>query len=547
MGASRLRKTAKTRKTEASRRQKSVLASGAMKTLASYLGGEWKEGTGKESMLLDPSTEEILAKASTEGLDFAAAVRFARERGGPVLRAMSFAARGTILRTLSRAIHEHRDELLDLAMANGGNTRSDAKFDVDGASGTLAYYAQLGQELGEQRFLIDGEGIQLGRSPRFVGQHAVLPRRGVAVHVNAFNFPAWGLGEKLACAILGGMPVIVKPATSTAIVAQRIAELLVATNALPEGAFQLVAGPPGNLLEHLGGDDVLSFTGGGNTAATLRAMACVARDSVRVNVEADSLNAAILGPDVELGSDTYNAFLRDVARDVTQKTGQKCTAIRRVFVPSDKIDEVVAELCARLKEVKVGDPRADGVGMGPVATAAQQRDVRDGLDRLAAESIRALGNGPFEPVGVPAGKGFFIPASVFVQKDPDAAKAVHAREVFGPCITVMPADDAPRVGDLVRRGGGGLVSSVYTDDRTYAADVVLEIGSSHGRVFIGSAKILDQTGGPGTVLPQTIHGGPGRAGGGEELGGLRGLAFYGQRVAIQGDRPLVDALLGRSS
>jgi 3,4-dehydroadipyl-CoA semialdehyde dehydrogenase len=518
-----------------------------MKTLASWLGGEWKTGSGKEATLVNPATEEPLAKTSTEGLDFAGAVRFARERGGPTLRALSFAARGNILRALSRAIHDHRDELLDLAMANGGNTRSDAKFDVDGASGTLAYYAQLGQELGEQRFLIDGEGIQLGRSPRFVGQHAILPKRGVAVHVNAFNFPAWGLGEKLACALLGGMPVISKPATSTAIVAHRITELFVATGALPDGVFQLVCGAPGDLLEHLGGDDVLSFTGGGATATTLRALSGVTRDSVRVNVEADSLNAAILGPDVEVGSDTYNAFLRDVVRDVVQKTGQKCTAIRRVFVPADKLDEVVAEICARVKEVKVGDPKTEGVGMGPVATATQQRDVRAGLDRLAAESTRALGDGPFEPVGVPAGKGYFVPASVFVQKDPDAAEAVHAHEVFGPCITVMPADDAPRAGALVRRGGGGLVSSVYTDDRTYAADVVLEIGASHGRVFIGSAKVLDQTAGPGTVLPQTIHGGPGRAGGGEELGGLRGLGFYGQRVAIQGDRPLLDALLGRST
>jgi oxepin-CoA hydrolase/3-oxo-5,6-dehydrosuberyl-CoA semialdehyde dehydrogenase len=516
-----------------------------MKTLASYLGGAWKSGSGKSQQLVDPSTEEVLAETSTSGLDLAGALAFARETGGPALRRLTFAQRGEILQALSRAIHAKRDELLDLAMANGGNTRGDAKFDVDGASGTLAWYAGLGKELGAERFLVDGDAAQLGRSPRFVGQHAFFPRRGVAVHVNAFNFPAWGLGEKLACAILGGMPVVAKPATSTALVAHRIAELFVETGALPEGAFQLVAGPAGDLLEHLRGEDVLSFTGGGSTASTLRAMAPVTRDSVRVNVEADSLNAAVLGADVEPGSDTWNAFLRDVARDVTQKTGQKCTAIRRVFVPSARLDDVVEALVDRLREVRVGDPRHDGVGMGPVATANQLRDVRAGIERLAAEAQRVLGDGPLDPLGAPAGKGYFVPPTVFVQRDPSKARAVHEHEVFGPAVTVLPADGAADAAAQVRRGGGGLVASLYTDDRELAAELVVEAGSSHGRIFVGSAKVVDQTAGPGTVLPQTIHGGPGRAGGGEELGGVRGLAFYAQRVAVQGDRPVLDAIFAR--
>ncbi len=516
-----------------------------MKTLASYLGGAWKSGTGKPQQLVDPSTEQVLAEVSTEGLDLAGALVFARERGGAAVRRLTFAQRGEILQTLSRAIHARRDELLDLAMANGGNTRSDAKFDVDGCTGTLSYYAALGKELGDAKIIIDGEGIQLGRSPRFVGQHACFPRRGVAVHVNAFNFPAWGLGEKLACALLGGMPVVCKPATSTSLVAHRITELMVESGALPEGAFQLLAGPAGNLLEHLRGEDVLSFTGGGTTANTLRSMAPVTRDSVRVNVEADSLNAAVLGTDVEVGSDTWNAFLRDVSRDVTQKTGQKCTAIRRVFVPPARLDEVVEQLCERLREVKVGDPRHDGVGMGPLATAAQLRDIRAGMERLAAESTRVLGEGPFEPLGVARGKGYFVPPTVFVQKDSARAQAVHDHEVFGPAVSVLPSDTAADAAAQVRRGGGGLVASLYTDDREFAGDFVLEAGSSNGRIFIGSAKVIDQTPGPGTVLPQTIHGGPGRAGGGEELGGLRGLLFYAQRVAVQGDRPLLEAVFAR--
>jgi 3,4-dehydroadipyl-CoA semialdehyde dehydrogenase len=516
-----------------------------MQVLSSYVRGAWKKGEGKPQVLVNPATEEPLAETSTQGIDLAAALDHARDVGGPALRALTFAQRGEILRAMSRVIHQHRDHLLDVAMESGGVTRSDAKFDVDGASGTLAYYADLGKELGEKRHLADGEAVQLGRGPRFVGQHLLLPRRGVAVHVNAFNFPAWGFGEKAACALLAGMPVFVKPATSTAILAHRIFELLIEAKLCPEGTVSLLTGPAGDLVKHLRGEDVLAFTGGGTTAAELRAIDPVVRDSVRVNVEADSLNAAILGADVEEGSDTYNAFLRDVTRDMTQKTGQKCTAIRRVFVPRERAAAVVAELVERLRAVVVGNPKADKVTMGPVATASQLRDVRAGLDKLRAESKLVLGDGPFEPVGAPAGKGFYVPPTLFLQESPDKADVAHRHEVFGPAATVFAYDDTASVIRDVRRGGGGLVSSVYADDRALAGELVLGIGSAHGRVVALSAKIVDQTPGPGTVLPQSVHGGPGRAGGGEELGGLRGLGFYSQRVAVQGDRPFIEGLLGK--
>lgn len=517
-----------------------------MKALASYVRGSWQAGTGTTQILVNPATEEPLAETSTEGIDFGAALAFARDRGGPSLRAMTFAERGELLRAMSRTIHASRDALLDLAMANGGNTRGDAKFDVDGAIGTLAYYADLGKELGDARFLLDADPIQLSRSPRFVGQHVSVPRRGVAVHVNAFNFPAWGLGEKAACALLAGMPVIAKPATSTAVVTHRIVELLVEAKLLPEGALSLVAGPPGDMLSHLTGEDVLAFTGGGSTAVTLRSLAPVVRDSVRVNVEADSLNGAVLGLDVEPGSDTYGAFLRDVARDMTQKTGQKCTAIRRVFVPRDRLERVLDDLRERIAEIVVGDPAHDRVTMGPVATASQRRDVAEGIQRLAAECKQLTGAGDFERVGVPSGKGFFIAPTLFVHEQPADAKAVHDHEVFGPVQTVMPYTSADEVVGLVRRGQGGLVCSGYTDDRAFAAALTLGIASAHGRVFLGSAKIAEQAPGPGTVLPQMIHGGPGRAGGGEELGGVRGLAFYSQRCAVQGDRPMLEAMFGKT-
>lgn len=516
-----------------------------MRTLSSYVGGEWKAGKGRAAVLLNPATEEPLAETSTEGLDFAQALAFARDVGGPALRALTFAERGALCAAMSKAIHAHRDELLDLAIANGGNTRGDAKFDVDGAWGTLAYYAELGKSLGDTRLLVDGDGIQLSRSPRFFGQHVQVPRVGVAVHVNAFNFPAWGFGEKAACAILAGMPVVTKPATSTAIVAHRIVEILVEQAVLPKGALSLVAGSPGDLLTHLGGQDVLSFTGSGDTAAHLRGLANIVSQSVRTNVEADSLNGAILGPDVELGSDTYGLFLRDVVRDMTQKAGQKCTAIRRVFVPADKLAQVKEDLVDRLKAMVVGDPSRDDVNVGPVATAAQLRDVRAGIERLAGENDYLLGDGAFERRGVPDGKGFFIPPTLFCARDAASAKVVHAHEVFGPVATVLPyGGAADELAGPVGKGGGGLVCSVYSDDRAFTGDVLFAIAPFHGRVVLGSEKIADQMPGPGAVLPQTIHGGPGRAGGGEELGGLRGLGFYSQRVAVQGSRPILEALLG---
>jgi 3,4-dehydroadipyl-CoA semialdehyde dehydrogenase len=516
-----------------------------MLSLGSFLQDAWVRGSGATQVLLDPSTEETIAEVSTEGLDFAGALRFARETGGAALRSLTFKERGEIIANVSRVIHANRDALLDLAMKNGGNTRSDAKFDVDGAIGTLAFYGGLGKELGDQKVLLDGEQIKLTRSPRYVGQHVLVPRRGAAVLINAFNFPAWGLGEKAACAWLAGMPVVVKPATSTAVVTHRIVELLVEAKALPPGALSLVAGPPGNLLDTLEGEDVLSFTGGGSTAAQLRASQAIVAESVRINVEADSLNAAILGPDVEPGSETYQAFVRDVFRDMTQKTGQKCTAIRRVFVPEDKLDLVRDDLRARIEEVVVGNPGEDRVTMGPVATKTQARDVLAGIERLASEATRETGAGPLTPLGVPAGKGFFVPPTLFVQKDARGAKHVHDHEVFGPVQTLMPYASTEEAVALVRRGRGSLVSAVYSDDRAALATVVLGIASSQGRVVIGSAKIAEQAPGPGTVLPQNIHGGPGKAGGGEELGGLRGLGFYSQRVALQGDVPLIEALVGK--
>jgi oxepin-CoA hydrolase/3-oxo-5,6-dehydrosuberyl-CoA semialdehyde dehydrogenase len=510
-----------------------------MKILRSYLGGRWVEGSGALQTLVNPATEEPLAQAGSDGLDLGAALEHARRRGGPALRALSFAERGALLRDMSKAIQAHRDELLDLAVANGGNTRSDAKFDVDGAIFTLQTYAELGEKLGAAKLLVDGEGVQLGRSPRFHGQHVCVPRHGVAVHINAFNFPAWGLAEKAASALLAGMPVLSKPATSSAMVAHRLMEILVEKKVLPEGTLSLLAGGHGDLPALLGAQDVLAFTGSGDTGARIRALRNVLIESVRVNIEADSLNAAVLGPDAEPGGDMYETFLKDVLRDMTQKAGQKCTAIRRVLVPEGRAATVRDDLAEGLKGVRVGNPALEETRMGPLATGTQLADVREGVGRLAAEGKAAFGSSA--PL---AGKGFFISPVLMEFGKGALATSVHAREVFGPVASLLPySGEGADAAAIVARGNGSLVSSVYSEDAAFLEEIISGIAPHQGRIFLGHPKI-EMSPGPGTVLPQLVHGGPGRAGGGEELGGPRSLALYMQRVALEGSRPVIQKLIG---
>jgi oxepin-CoA hydrolase/3-oxo-5,6-dehydrosuberyl-CoA semialdehyde dehydrogenase len=512
-----------------------------MITLKSYLCGEWVEGRGELATLVNPTTGEAIAKAGTSGIDLSASLDFARREGGPALRAMTFAERGAMLKAMSATIHEAREELIEASILNAGTTRADAKFDIDGASGTLAYYASLGKKLGDTKTIVE-EPEQLGRGARFFGAHVWVPLTGVAVHVNAFNFPAWGLAEKAAVALLAGVPVISKPATATALLAVRMMEKIVASGALPRGALQLVVGSLGDLLEHLGPQDALAFTGSGDTGTKLRGLPNVLARATRVNVEADSLNAAVLAPGAD--EETYAMFLRDVAREMTQKTGQKCTATRRIFVPRELVDKVEQDLIARLAEVKIGDPALPEVTMGPLATAQQREDFRAGIAKLVASGARIVFGSPtgHTPIGADGEKGFFVGPVLLRADSPATAHAVHEHEVFGPCATLMAYDDPREAVELVARGGGGLVASVYGDDRDLLAALVLGVAPHHGRVLIGSKKIADQATAPGLVLPSCVHGGPGRAGGGEELGGERGLRFYMQRCAVQGDRALLDKL-----
>lgn len=514
-----------------------------MERLKSYLKGEWVDGEGEGATLFDPSTGEAIATASTAGLDFAGAFAFAKEHGGPALRAMSFAERGAMLKAMSKALYAKREELIASSLSNAGTTRGDAKFDIDGATGTLAYYASLGKRLGDKRFLVEGEGEQLTQSARFWGHHVRLPLQGVAVHVNAFNFPAWGLAEKAAVALLAGVPVITKPGTATALVAHRCMEILAEVEELPKGALQFVCGNPGDLLSHLGSQDALAFTGSAATGNKLRSLENVLGQSVRVNVEADSLNAAVLGKDVEVGSDTWHLFIKDTAREITQKTGQKCTATRRIFVPEDRLEQVQEALSEEIGRVRFGAPGQDGVRVGPLASAQQLRDVKAGLATLLEGGAELVFDPETEFEGA-TGEGFYFGPKLLVARKPFEAEAVHNHEVFGPVSTIMPYESNEDAAALVALGRGGLVASVYSDDREVVAALVLGLAPWSGRVLVGSRKIVGQGISPGMVLPSCVHGGPGRAGGGEELGGERGLAFYTQRTSIQGDRALLDRVLG---
>ncbi|MES1241899.1 MAG: 3,4-dehydroadipyl-CoA semialdehyde dehydrogenase [Acidobacteriota bacterium] len=520
-----------------------------MKTLKSYVGGRWHEAGSGFATLVNPSTEEEIARVSSAGIDFGEVLAFARDKGGPALRAMTFAQRSGLLKEMSRVLRDNRDELLDLSRQNNGTTASDGAFDIDGGSGTLAFYSSIGRRLGDRTFLTEGDGVQLAKTEAFWAQHILVPRRGVAVHINAFNFPVWGFAEKAACALLAGMPVITKPATATALTTERAVELIVEAGILPEGALQLIVGSTGDLLDRLGPQDVLAFTGSADTAKSLRSRDNLLASCTRVNVEADSLNAAVLGPDVAPGSPTLDLFVKEVAREITQKAGQKCTAVRRILVPRDRADDVQAALIARLEKVVVGDPADPSVRMGPLATADQLADALRGLAELQKGARIVHGRAErADGAGVPGGKGYFLAPTLLRSDDPATAGPVHDREVFGPVATILPYDStAASAAEIMAMGGGTLVTSVYSDDAGWIGELLARGADSTGRVYIGSEASAGEAPGSGAALPQTLHGGPGRAGGGEELGGLVGLKLYLQRVALQGSRPLVDNLAGVTS
>lgn len=517
-----------------------------MKTLSSYLCDSWQAGDGVQETLVNPATLEELAMASSAGLDLGAAMRHARDVGGPALRAMTFAERGAMVKAVSGIVHEHREELIPLAIKNGGNTRGDAKFDIDGGIGTLAVYASIGKRLGDARIRLDGDAQDIGTTSRMQGRHVFVPRRGVAVHINAFNFPVWGFAEKAACAWIAGMPVVVKPGTITALLTHRVVELVVEAGVLPAGALSLLCGRAGDLLDHTAFTDCVAFTGSAWTGRKIRSHERILSEGVRVNIEADSLNSAILGPDVDADSDTFDLFIRDVTTEMTQKAGQKCTAIRRTVVPENMLGAVKERLAAELGRIKVGVPGPKEIRMGPLSGPGPAADARANLDELLKTAEVVIGELEGGAIaGETADRSCFMSPLVLEVKSADDAGAVHDVEVFGPVTTLIPYDgSAARAAAILAMGKGSLVSSFYSDDRAFGAELIETGAANVGRLVWGSRRTAGTAPTPGAVFPHFIHGGPGRAGPGEELGGERGLDFYSQRVAIQGFGPLLDRTLG---
>ena len=516
--------------------------------LESYLGGTWSRGQSTEIELVNPTDGSVLASVSTLGLDVKAALAFAREHGEPALRELSYGERAKLLGEVADVLAANRPRYEEIAIANSGNTKIDAAIDIDGGIGTLKFYARLGASLGDAKALIDDKLVRLAKAENFQAIHLLVPRRGVAVHINAFNFPSWGLWEKAACALLSGTPMLAKPATATAMLSYQMVRDVVAANVLPEGALSLLCGGIGDLLDHVGPEDAIAFTGSSETANHIRAHPNVLTRGTLVNVEADSVNAALLAPGVVPATTVFDAFVKEVAREMTVKAGQKCTAIRRVLAPAQRANAVADALAARLAKVAVGDPRSEATRMGPLVTRTQQATALDGISKLASEAEFICGGVSAPKLdGIDGAKSAFVAPTLLKVESADKARAVHDTEVFGPVATIIPYRSEKEAFALIARGGGSLVVSIFGDDRKFLARAVSELGPTHGRVLAVDPSIADTHTGHGIVMPQCHHGGPGRAGNGAELGGLYGLRFYHQRVAAQGSTDLLADLQAKAA
>ncbi|WP_395139480.1 3,4-dehydroadipyl-CoA semialdehyde dehydrogenase [Schlegelella aquatica] len=512
--------------------------------LPNYLGGRWQQGTGPGTPLYDPVRGTELVRVDRTGLDIAAGFAHVRQHAGPVLRALTYRERAERLGRIVKVLQAQREAYYEIALANSGTTRADSAVDIEGAIYTLGQYARWGETLGDARFLIDGETARLAKDGSFQSQHVHVPTPGLALFINAFNFPAWGLWEKAAPALLAGVPVVVKPATATAWLTQRMVADVIESGVLPEGALSVVCGSSAGLLDALEPFDVLSFTGSAETAARVRSHAAVAERSVRVNIEADSLNAALLLPGAGPGTAAFDLLVDQVVREMTVKSGQKCTAIRRVLVPAEVHEAVGEAVSAKLGAVVVGDPREASVTMGSLVSREQLDHVRQGLAALSREA-RIVHDGAAQPlVGVDPDVAACIGPTLLTARDAVTSDLVHRLEVFGPVATLVPYQGLAEAEALARRGEGSLVVSLYGDDPAALASAALTLADSHGRVHVVSPEVAASHTGHGNVVPASQHGGPGRAGGGEELGGLRALRFYHRRSAIQASAAVLGVLAG---
>lgn len=513
-----------------------------MKRIPNYIMGQWLEHSGEGYIQYNAITGEAISTVGSEGLDFAAMADYARKVGNPALRKMTFHQRGQMIKALALYLLELKKKYY-VVSAMSGATRADSWIDIEGGIGTLFAYASLRRKFPNQPFYVDGETAPLSKEGTFIGHHIMVPKRGVAIHLNAFNFPIWGMLEKLAVNFLAGMPAIVKPAEQTSYITQVMVEDIVASGILPEGALQLVCGSGVGILDPVMSQDIVTFTGSAHTGAFLKTLPSIINNAVPFNMEADSLNCSVLGPDAEPGTEEFDLFIKEVRKEMTVKSGQKCTAIRRIIVPEHLVDAVQAALSKQLASTTLGDPSVEGVRMGPLATREQVEEVKSKVKELSLEGQIVYGSlDDFEVVGADKNKGAFMAPILMVNNNPFQNLKVHNIEAFGPVSTVMPYKNLDEAIELAQMGKGSLVTSIATFDDKIAREFVLGAATHHGRILVLNRESAKESTGHGSPMPLLTHGGPGRAGGGEEMGGMRGVMHYLQRTAIQGTPTTVSAI-----
>jgi oxepin-CoA hydrolase/3-oxo-5,6-dehydrosuberyl-CoA semialdehyde dehydrogenase len=513
-----------------------------MQKLQNYAAGKWVEGSGKATTLYNSITGEAIYEADSTGLDFSIMLDYARKVGGPALRKMTFHERGRMLKALAMHLMARKEDFYKISWATGA-TRIDSWIDIEGGIGNLFAYASLRRQFPDETYYVDGEAAKLSKNGTFIGHHICVPKEGVAIHINAYNFPVWGMLEKIAVNFLAGVPAVVKPATVTSFLTEVVVKEIVKSNILPEGALQLICGSANGILETVTNQDVVTFTGSASTGMKLKAHPRVISESVPFNLEADSLNASVLGPDAKPGTPEFELFVKEVTKEITIKAGQKCTAVRRIIVPSAFVEDVQIEVGKRLAKTAIGDPNIEGVRMGALAGKDQLNDVIENVKLLMKTQEIVFGNlDKVELLGADVNKGSFMSPILFLNKDPFKNTDCHNIEAFGPVSTILPYDTLEEAIELTKLGKGSLVCSIVTADNKVARDFVIGAASHHGRILVLNADCAKESTGHGSPMPLLTHGGPGRAGGGEEMGGKRGVMHYMQRTSIQGSPTTLTAV-----
>lgn len=510
--------------------------------LKNYAEGKWVSGKQEGEVLHNAVTGAAIYSASSDGLDFGAMMDYARKVGGKALRKLTFQQRGLMLKALALYLQERKEYFYTISAMTGA-TRSDSWVDIEGGIGNLFTYASLRRQFPDERFYVDGEAAKMSKGNTFMGHHIMVPKEGVAIHINAFNFPVWGMLEKIAVNLLAGVPAIVKPASLTSYLTEAVFEEIIKSNILPEGSLQLICGSARGILDTIQTEDTVTFTGSASTGRMLKSHPRIVSEAVSFTMEADSLNCCILGTDVYPGSAEFDIFIKEVVREVTTKAGQKCTAIRRIIVPADRVEDVQIALGKRLASNTIGDPSLKEVRMGPLAGITQRNEVRERVALLSKSQSIVIGNlENFEVLGADKEKGAFLSPIIFYNDDPFVKTDCHDIEAFGPVSTIMPYNTIDDAIELSRMGKGSLVSSVVTADDNIAKEIVLGTATMHGRILILNADCAKESTGHGSPMPMLVHGGPGRAGGGEEMGGKRGVMHYLHRTAIQGSPTTISAI-----